>query len=239
VRWWLAACILVLAGCGAGTPVNTEPDHSDILFAYEAGNHLHQYGGRVHRDGRYELFSTDHPGAAPEWESFAPFTSAQIDEIETKVDAAKALPQQIKGDPPPDAARATFTLDDQTVVVDDYPRASPPALEAILDTITQLRKKPPIPSTWTVWDGTRQVTLEVPCEIGEVGVLQPLRDALFLPTPKTDGAKVKLPPEGTPLVTLEYATGSTMRVSAGDEREAAVRAALAGTEWAKLPARLC
>jgi hypothetical protein len=236
VRWWLAACILLLAGCGA-EPVTVDP--TEILFAYEAGNHLHSYGGRVYRDGRYELFSTDHPGAAREWESFAPFTPRQIDEIEARVDAAKTLPREIKGDPPPDAARATFSLDGHTVVIDDYPRTAPQALEAILETISELRSKPAVPSTWTVWDGTRQVTLEVPCEIGEVDVLQPLRDALFLPEPKTSGAKVELPPRGTPLLTLEYATGSRMTVSEGDEREAAVRAALARTEWAKLPSRLC
>jgi hypothetical protein len=125
------------------------------------------------------------------------------------------------------------------VVVDDYPRRAPDELEQILDAITRLRKKPPVPSTWTVWDGSRHVTLDVPCDIGEVDVLQPLRDALFLPEPRTNGAKVPLPPPGTPLLTLEYATGSQMTVSEGDEREAAVRAALASAEWAKLPSRLC
>jgi hypothetical protein len=219
--------------------MTAEPAKSEVLFSYEAGNHLHAYGGRVYRDGRYELFSTAHPGAAHEWEAFAPFTAHQIDEIEAMVDRAKTLPGHIAADPPPDAARATFTLDGHTVVVDDYPRRSPPELEAILETIAQLRKKPPVPSTWTVWDGERQVRLDVPCEIGEVEVLQPLRDALFLPEPRRDGAKVPLPPSGTPLVTLKYATGSELTVSAGDDREAAVRAALAGTEWAKLPPRLC
>lgn len=215
-----------------------EPE-SELLFTYEAGNHLHQYGGRVFRDGRYELFSTDQPGGAHEWEAFAPFTQQQVDEIETRVDAAKTLPPEIKGDPPPDAARATFTLDGHTIVVEDYPRASPPQLEAILDTIARLRRRPPDPSTWKVWDGERLVTLEVPCDIGQVAVLQPLRDALFLPSPKSDGAKVALPPAGTPLVELAYASGSSMTVAEGDEREAAVRAALARTEWARLPSRLC
>jgi len=209
------------------------------LFAYEAGNHLHQYGGRVYHDGRYELFSSEQPGGPKAWESFEPFTAEQVEKIRAAVNDARDVPAENGGSPPPDAVRATFDLDGRKVVVVDYPRAAPPELEAILETITKLRKKPPTPSTWTVWDGNRAVTLEVPCDIGDVEVLQPLRDALFLPSPKSDGAKVALPPKGTPLLTLEYATGSAMSVKEGDERAPAVRAALARTDWAKLPSRLC
>ncbi len=212
---------------------------NDVVFAYEVGNHLHQYGGRVHRDGRYELFSTEQPGGAKAWESFAPFTAEQVERIRAVVHDARDVPGDDAGTPPPDAARGVFDLDGRTVTVDDYPRNAPPELEAILDTIAKLRKKPPIPSTWTVWDGTSTVTLEVPCDIGDVEVLQPLRDALFLPSPKTDGRKVALPPKGTPLLTLRYANGSAVSVEEGDEREPAVRAALARTDWAKLPSRLC
>ena len=212
---------------------------SDVLFAYEAGNHLHQYGGRVYSDGRYELFSTEQPGGPKEWESFAPFTAEQVEKIRAVVHEARDATRDNTGTPPPDSVRATFDLDGKTVTVDDYPRKAPPELEAILDTIAKLRKKPPIPSTWKVWDGTNTVTLEVPCDIGDVEVLQPLRDALFLPSPKTDGTKVALPPKGTPLLTLEYATGSAVSIKEGDEREPAVRAALARTDWAKLPSRLC
>lgn len=217
-----------------------EPARDDgVLFAYEAGNHLHSYGGRVHGDGRYELFSGD-----PKWEAFEPFTPEQVEQIGAAVDKARGLPEEIRGSdpPPPDAARATFTLRDHRVVVDEYPKASPPELEAILELIARLRKKPPVASTWQVWTGTDTATFEVPCDMGDVAVLSPLRDALFMPSPSASAPRFADPPSGTPLVRIEFADGETHAVAADEDepgRADAVKAALAATDWKKLPPRLC
>jgi len=239
---WLTCALILLCGCGSApeTPV-AEParDGAGVLFAYEAGNHLHQYGGRVFEDGRYELFSGE-----PDWEAFEPFTADQVEQIGAAVDEAMDLPGEIRGGgtPPPDVARATFTLRDKDVVVDQYPRASPPELEAILDLIARLRKKPPVASTWRVWTGEETVTLDVPCDLGDVAVLAGLRDALFMPSPSASAPRLDDPPAGTPLVRIEFADGETHTVAAdADEpgRADAVKAALAATDWAKLPRRLC
>lgn len=239
---WLACALILLAGCGSApeTPV-AEParDAGGVLFAYEAGNHLHRYGGRVFEDGRYELSSGD-----PGWEAFEPFTPEQVERIAAAVDEAKDLPDEIqgRGTPPPDTARAMFTLRDRRIEVDQYPRASPPELEAILELIARLRKKPPVPSTWQVWTGKDTVRFEVPCDMGDVALLADLRDALFMPSPSASAPRFADPPSGTPLVRIEFAGGETHTVAAdADEpgRADAVKAALAATDWARLPQRLC
>lgn len=214
-------------------------DASGVLFAYEAGNHLHRYGGRVYEDGRYELFSGE-----PGWEAFEPFTADQVEQLAAAVDKARDLPAEIHGTgtPPPDVARATFTLRDKAVRVDQYPRASPPELEAILELIARLRKKAPVASTWEVWTGTDTVTLDVPCDMGDVPVLADLRDALFMPSPSATAPRLQDPPAGTPLVRIEFANGETHTVASDEDepgRADAVKAALSATDWAKLPPRLC
>ncbi|MDA0183296.1 hypothetical protein OJ997_23495 [Solirubrobacter phytolaccae] len=239
---WLACALILLAGCGSAseTPVAEPAREAGVLFAYEVGNHLHRYGGRVFEDGRYELFSGE-----PDWETFEPFTPDQVEQIAAAVDKAESLPGEIKGgsDPiPPDTARATFTLRGREVVVDEYPQASPPELEAILELIARLRKKPPVASTWEVWTGSETVKLQVPCDMGDVAVLADLRDALFMPSPSATASRFPDPPSGTPLVRIEFADGETHAVAADDGepgRADAVKAALAGTDWAKLPPRLC
>jgi hypothetical protein len=230
-----------------------EPNGTGLLLSYEAGNHLHQYGGRVYRDGRYELRDDDDP----EWTAFDPFTPDEIAEIEQAVDrASRDLPDRIEGSdpPPPDASTARFTLKGRKVEVDEWPKAAP-QLEALLDKIAELRKSPPVPSTWRLWSEGKVVELEVRCDIAEVEALSHLRDALFMPSPAGRAPGFDDPPDGTPLVSVNfgeellevYADGRRIDRAAGttDEREldadrmGAIRAALAETDWAKLPSRLC
>ena len=53
MRWVCVLLLLALVGCGEQpvTP-DTNGQGTDLLLSYEAGNHLHHYGGRVYRDGR-------------------------------------------------------------------------------------------------------------------------------------------------------------------------------------------
>jgi hypothetical protein len=263
VRQWLLACIL-LAGCGGGQEV-AEPNGDGLIVAYEAGNHLYRYGGRVFGDGRYELYSTaQQTGPAP-WKSYDAFTPEQVDEIGAAVDRAldANIPDHVPGSdpPPPDAPSATFTLKGRTIKVDEWPKAAPAELERILERIAQLRKRPPVPSTWRVWSNGKVVELEARCEIAEVPALRPLRDALFRTTaPPASGRPAEPdPPDTTPLVaiffdapkgqeTLEvFADGRRIDRVAGTDKTrelstdqlAAIRAALENTDWAALPSRLC
>jgi hypothetical protein len=224
---------------------------TDVLLTYEAGNHLHHYGGRVYKDGRYELSSGDDP----DWTAFDPFTPEQIAQIEAAIDRLE-VPDHIKGSdpPPPDASTATFTFKGRTIKVDEWPKAAP-QLEALLDTIAELRKAPPVPSTWRLWSNGTVVELEAHCDIGDVAALSHLRDALFMPSAAGEAPGFADPPKGTPLVSVNfgdellevYADGRRIDRAAGttDEREldadrmGAIRAALAETDWAKLPSRLC
>jgi hypothetical protein len=222
---------------------------TDLLLSYEAGNHLHEYGGRIYKDGRYELRDDDEP----EWTAFEPFTQEQIAKIEAAIDALD-VPDHITGDRPPDAATATFVLKGRTVKVDEWPKAAP-QLSELLDTIATLRKSPPLPSTWRVWSKGTVVTLEAHCDIGEVKALSALRDALFMPDPTAERPPGEDPPEGTPLVSVNFgeellevypdgrrvdrAHGQESEKHVGAGRVNAIRAALAQTDWAKLPSRLC
>jgi hypothetical protein len=222
---------------------------SDLLLSYEAGNHLHHYGGRVYADGRYELRDDDEP----QWTAYDPFTPEQVGEIEAAIDALD-VPGHISGDRPPDAATATFVLKGRTVKVDEWPKAAP-ELAALLDRISELRKSPPLPSTWRLWSKGEVVTLQAHCDIGEVKALSALRDALFMPDPTAERPAAADPPEGTPLVSVNFgeellevyadgrrvsrANGAQTEKQVGADRVNAIRAALAETDWAKLPSRLC
>jgi hypothetical protein len=260
----LATC----AGCGERSPAErpvADQGADGLLVSYEAGNHLHRYGGRVFADGRYELFTASGQ-ERPEWTAYDPFTPEQVAEIRGAVDDALAagLPSEVSaGDPPPlDAPTAHFTLGDRDIVVADWPANAPPELERLLDRIRELRRRPPVPSTWELWTGDEVVALEVRCEIGEVARLDALRNAIFLPSPPSSpgGAATADPPEGTPLVRITFATDKGDEVlevrpdgrrvdrtpahgeqvqDLGDARMAAIRHALAAEDWAALPARLC
>jgi hypothetical protein len=222
---------------------------TDLLLSYEAGNHLHEYGGRIYKDGRYELRDDDEP----EWTAFEPFTQEQIAKIEAAIDALD-VPDHITGERPPDAATATFVLDGRTVQVDEWPKAAP-QLAALLDKIAGLRKAAPLPSTWRLWSNGAVVTLEAHCDIGDVKALSALRDALFMPEATGRRPPGEDPPDGTPLVSVNFgdellevyadgrrvdrANGQETESDVGADRVNAIRAALAETDWAKLPSRLC
>jgi hypothetical protein len=252
---WLALALLLLAGCGGSTPVAEPANGTGLVLTYEAGNHLHHYGGRVYADGRYELHSTAGQGK-PRWKTYEPFTPEQVEEIEREVAATADLPAHIDGSdpPPPDAATATFTLDGRRVEVDEWPKAAP-RLEQLLTTIAQLRKKPPVPSTWRVWSDGKVVELEARCDIGEVDALRAISDALFMSLAADEAPAGADPPDGTPLVSVRFgeerldvfadgkrvdrAGGKETTQELGAARVNAIRAALARTDWAKLPSRLC
>ncbi|WP_157592188.1 hypothetical protein [Solirubrobacter soli] len=247
-------CVLlafVAMACGAEERPVTETNGkgTDLLLSYEAGNHLHHYGGRVYMDGRYELRDDDDP----EWTAYDPFTQEQVAEIEKAIDALD-VPDHITGDRPPDAATATFVLKGRTVKVDEWPKAAPQLAE-LLDKIAELRKVPALPSTWRLWSKGEVVTLEARCDIGEVQALSALRDALFMPDASAARPAADDPPEGTPLVSVDFgeelleiyadgrrvdrANGQETEKQVGADRVNAIRAALAHTDWAKLPSRLC
>jgi hypothetical protein len=262
----------VVAGCGGGgapqeVPVRTpESGAADgLIVAYEAGNHLHRYGARVYADGRYEQFSTSHPGEAPRWEAFEPFGERGTDAIAEAVDAALAagIPDRISaGDPPPpDAATGHVTLRDREIEVGNWPKNAPAELQRVLDTIAEQRKRPPTASTWELWSRGAVVSLEVGCDVGEVAVLHGLDDALFMTSAAPGDAPAgDDPPEGTPLVRVTFsgrdgdevlsvfadgrrveraADGEKSEDRVGADQLAAVRRALAATDWAALPTRLC
>jgi hypothetical protein len=248
-------------------PVST-PDGGagdGLIVAYEAGNHLHRYGARVYADGRYEQFSTSRVAEAPEWEAFEPFGERETDAIAAAVDAALAagIPDRISaGDPPPpDAATAHVTLRDREIQVGNWPKNAPAELQRVLDTIAEQRKRPPTPSTWELWTRGAVVSLEVGCEVGDVAVLHALDDALFMSSAAPGDAPAgDDPPEGTPLVRVTFAgrdgdevlsvfgdgrrvsrapDGQTTEDRVGADQLAAVRRALAATDWGALPPRLC
>lgn len=261
-------CLLAAGACGGQSPVErtvVETGADGLLVSYEAGNHLHRYGGRVFADGRYELFTASGQ-QRPGWTSYEPFTPDQVEEIRGAVDEALAagLPDRVSADPPPqDAPTARFTLGDREIVVADWPANAPPELERLLGRIRDLRRRPPVPSTWELWTGTKLVTLAAECEIGEVAVLDALRNAIFQPSPpstRSGGATAADPPDGTPLLRITFATDKGDEVleiradgrrvdrtpARGEQiqdldadRMAAIRHALAAEDWAALPTRLC
>ena len=121
------------------------------------------------------------------------------------IDATADLPAHIAGSdpPPPDASNATFTLKGRTIEVDEWPKAAP-RLERLLTTIAQLRKKPPVPSTWRLWSDGAVVELEARCDIGEVAALRAISDALFMDNATDEAPAGDDPPDGTPLVSVAF-----------------------------------
>jgi hypothetical protein len=236
-----------------------------LIVAYEAGNHQHRYGARVYADGRYEQFSTSRAGEAAEWEPYEPFGEHETRAIADAVDAALAarLPDRISaGDPPPpDAATAHVTLRDREIEVGNWPKNAPAELQRVLDTIAEQRRRPPVASTWELWSRGQVVSLEVGCDVGDVAALHALDDALFMERAAPGGAPAgEDPPDGTPLVRVTFsgrdgddvlsvfadgrrversAAGETSERRLGDDQLAAVRRALAATDWGALPSRLC
>jgi hypothetical protein len=236
-----------------------------LIVAYEAGNHLHRYGARVYADGRYEQFSTTHPADAPSWEPYDPFDERETGAIADAVDAALRadIPDRVSaGDPPPpDAATAHVTLRDRQIEVGNWPKNAPAELQNVLDTIAEQRRRPPTPSTWELWSRGEVVTLEVGCDVGDVAALRGLDDALFMTSAAPGDAPAgEDPPPDTPLVRVTFsgsngddvlsvfadgrrversAAGETTRGRLDDDQLAAVRRALAATDWGALPSRLC
>ena len=108
---------------------------TDLLLSYEAGNHLHHYGGRVYKDGRYELRDDDEPavdGVRP--------VHAGADRRDRAGDRRARRPRpHHRRSARPTPRRATFVLKGRTVEVDEWPKAAP-QLAALLDTIAELRK---------------------------------------------------------------------------------------------------
>lgn len=274
---WLWRCVLVVgaaiavAGCNGGAageapaPMSESGAGNGLLVAYEAGNHLHRYGARVYSDGRYEQFSTTHPAEAPHWERFDPFGERAAGAIAAAVDDALAagIPDRISaGDPPPpDAATAHVTLREREIEVGNWPKNAPAALQRVVDTIAEQRRRPPTPSTWELWSRGAVVSLEVSCDVGDVAALRGLDDALFMDTAAPgDEPAGGDPPDGTPLVRVTFsgrdgddvlsvfadgrrvertAAGETSERRLGADQLAAVRRALAATDWGALPSRLC
>jgi hypothetical protein len=272
-RVWRCALVAAIAVAGCSDSASVEPPvrtseagaGNGLIVAYEAGNHQHRYGARVYADGRYEQFSTTHPGEAARWEPYEPFGERETGAIAEAVDAALAarIPDRISaGDPPPpDAATAHVTLREREIEVGNWPKNAPAELQRVLDTIAEQRRRPPTPSTWELWSDGAVVSLEVGCDVGEVAALRGLDDALFMSTAAPGDAPAgDDPPEHTPLVRVTFsgsdgddvlsvfadgrrvertAAGETSETRLGADQLAAVRRALAATDWDTLPSRLC
>jgi hypothetical protein len=275
-RCGLVVCaVIFLAGCNGGPSREEAPARmpesgggnggNGLIVAYEAGNHLHQYGARVYADGRYEQFSTSRPGEAPQWERFEPFGERQTGAIAKAVDAALAarIPDRISaGDPPPpDASTAHVRLRDREIEVGNWPKNAPPELQRVLDTVAEQRRRPPTPSTWELWSRGAVVSLDLGCDVGDVAALRALDDALFMTSAAPGDAPAgDDPPTDTPLVRVTFsgrdgddvlsvfadgrrvertAAGESSERRMGSDQLAAVRRALAATDWAALPSRLC
>jgi len=250
--------------CASAEPAATRSGDG-LIVAYEAGNHLHRYGARVYADGRYEQFSTRRAGEQPEWERYEPFGEQATEAIAGAVDAALAarIPDRISaGDPPPpDAATAHVTLRDREIEIGNWPKNAPAEIQRVLDAIAEQRERPPTRSTWELWSRGAVVALEVGCDVGNVAVLHALDDALFMSAAAPGEAPAgDDPPQGTPLVRVTFsgrggddvlsvfadgrrvertAAGETSERRLGADQLAAVRRALAGTDWGALPSRLC
>jgi hypothetical protein len=264
-----AATVVAGCGGGASEEAPARMPESGagngLIVAYEAGNHLHRYGARVYGDGRYEQFSTSHAGEAPKWEPYEPFGERETGAIADVVDSALAasIPDRISaGDPPPpDAATAHVTLRDREIEVGNWPKNAPAELQHVLDTIAEQRRRPPTPTTWELWSRGEVVALDVGCDVGEVEVLRGLDDSLFMTSAAPGDAPAgDDPPRDTPLVRVTFsgrdgddvlsvfadcrrvgraAAGETTESRLSDDQLAAVRRALAATDWSALPSRLC
>jgi hypothetical protein len=147
------------------------------------------------------------------------------------------------------------------VEVDGAPFATPPELEQLYRRLPALHERPER-TVWRVWTGERVEERHVDCPVGSVPALRNLRNVLFNPDSappegaRTGGAD---PPDDTPLVEVEfledgeryvsrfYADGRRRDERPDGDREmemseqhlAAIRAALAGGEFARLPEPVC
>ena len=154
-----------------------------------------------------------------------------------------------------------MTLRDREIEIGNWPGNAPTEIQRVLDSIAEQRKRPPTRSTWELWSRGAVVALEVGCDVGNVAVLHALDDALFMSAAAPGEAPAdEDPPEGTPLVRVTFsgregddvlsvfadgrrvertAAGETSQRSLGADHIAAVRQALADTDWGALPPRLC
>jgi hypothetical protein len=250
----------------AGTSAALRSD-SGILLAYEIGNYAFGYGMRVFEDGRYESHSTRAP-KQPEWESFERFTPEQMKEVRKEVDQAfsAGLPPKIPSPqrPPPDASTAKVTLRGQTCTVAAWPNPAAQHLQRLLARVADLHSPPPASSTWQLWTGGAVMEFQVDCEIAQVDALNSLDRAIFGPAvspgSKVSAKTLSLPPPGTPLIRITFTKQKgnevldifpdgrrVQRLPSGEvtvrklepARLAAIRKALAETDWAALPKRLC
>ena len=161
---------------------------------------------------------------------------------------------------PPDAATARFTLRDREIVVGDWPERAARA-RAVLGTIAEPAPAAAAPSTWELWSRGERRDARGRCDVGEVAVLRGLDDALFMSSAAPGDAPAgDDPPKDTPLVRVTFsgsdgdavlsvfadgrrvdrtAAGERSERRLGDDQLAAVRRALAATDWGALPSRLC
>ena len=235
-----------------------------LLLSYEAGNHLHRYGGRVFADGRYELFTASGQ-ERPKWTAYEPFTPDQVREIRGAVDEALAaeLPSRVTADPPPlDAPTAHFTLGDREIVVADWPANAPPELERLLERIARAAPPPARAEHLGAVDreGAGRARGALRDRRGGPAGGAARRDLPAEPAVLARSARHGRSAGGDPARAHHVRHGQGRRGARGPtgrppgrphagrgeqvqsldaDRMAAIRHALAAEDWAALPARLC
>ena len=244
---------------GALRTTRAESDAGNgLLLAYEAGNHLHHYGGRVYKDGRYELSATRRGRRSGR--RFDPFTPEQIGEIETRDRRAATSPTTSRGDPPPPDARhrdvrAQGPHDQGRRVAEGRARARSAARHdrraaQVAAAAEHLAAVEPT---------ARSSTLEAPCDDRRGrGAARP-RATRFHARPTARRPRATIRRRDTPLVSRELPAeetpagglrrrhaastaprqGDRAARSATDRSNADPRRAWRRTDWAKLPSRLC
>ena len=206
--------------------------------------------------------SQRHAERKPDWTAFAPFTAKQVTEITapwTRRSTRTSPPRSRPTCPRPDAAKRDLPPRRPQVVVDNYPADSPKPLERILDRIAACASAAH-PDRLAPLEQRRGRDLEVPLRHRRRRVLGRLRDAIFMadsrpptrPRPRPAGQdptrRDRLQDPRSPAVPpglrrrppprRTCARRSTPSTSSSAQLNA-IRAALAATDWAKLPSRLC
>jgi hypothetical protein len=149
------------------------------------------------------------------------------------------------------------------VEVDGAPFATPAALDQLYKRLPALHERPVEKTVWRVWTGGKLVERHVDCPVAKVPALATLRNVLFNPDsipPQDAPADEQDPPGGTPLAEVEFLQGDTRYVSrfyadgrrdqtrpegekkledATPEHMAAIRAAIANSDFASLPEPVC
>jgi hypothetical protein len=149
------------------------------------------------------------------------------------------------------------------VEVDGAPFATPPALDQLYRRLPALHERPVERTVWRVWTGGKVVERHVGCPMAQVPTLATLRNVLFNPDsipPKDAPAAEPAPPDGTPLVEIEFLQPDSRYVSrfyadgrrdetrpegekrledATPEHLAAIHAAIASSDFAALPEPVC